>query len=415
MIQIDTNTQTEAEVRGAFVANGFEPKIVEPSKKPEATKPADKPAEPVGEPGDKIPAETAGDTTVVAGEEKPTQEIVPAPTQITEPNKKAKGGFQAKVGKLTSKIDHLQEELDTERGDRTRIAAKLAEAQEELTKLKGGDTKVEPTKETGPVRPKRPEMPDLAEMEYDQDKFQAAMKVYRGDMTKYDEELDTYQTAIVAKAATDAVQNTRQKDEEARVERENIKKVNAFIALRDKDAEEVGKEETLEEIRLAEEDGTFSWPADLQVPILESEIPGHLMIYLYEHPEELERVSGYTDHLGRPNPVRMVRELGKIEDKLLTEVTARRNGGGEGKQPEPKPVAAAAAVAATETVPPAKPRQRAETPEAPIRPVGARVGAGSATADINAQLDAAAKAGDSKEFRRLRALQHQEAQAKKTR
>ena len=409
MITIDTNTQSEQEVRDAFIAHGLEPKIVEPPKKPETAKPVvEKPSESAGAPGDVVPVEPA-DGTVVTEEGKPTQEAAPAPTQTPEAHKKAKGGFQAKLDKATAKIDYLQDELDNERGDKTRIAEKLATAQAELDRLKGGDAKPEPAKDAGPVRPKRPEMPDLAEFDYDQEKFQAAMKNYRGLAAKYDEEMEEYIAASTAKQVADGIAADKEKDRKAREENAVIEASNAFVALKDKDAAEYG-EEAWGELLADEPDWKAISPV-LPDVILDSEIPGHLMMHLYQNPEELERISEMTDRLGRPNLIRQATALGKIEDKLAAEVKAKRAAGGD-KKPEPKPVAAAEVVVDT---PPAKPKPpKAETPDAPIRPVGGRT-AGSATPDYNALLDAAAKAGDSKEFRRLRALQAQDSKAKKAR
>ena len=409
MIQIDTNTQSEAEVRDVFAAHGLEGRVVEPVKKPEQPKVAEKPTKPAGEPGEKVPAETAGGATATEGEETPTQEATPAPTQTTEDHpekKKSKGGFQAKNEKLTKLVNQQAEkiselELLLEGGSSKRLSQELAEAKEELARLQGGGGAKPEAKETGPVRPKRPSMPDLVELDYDQDKFNAAMKQYRADMDKYDEEMDAYLAAQSTKAAQEAVAAKEAKDREAQVNEANQKALNAFVERRDRDVAELGKEELLADIDAAEKDGSWAWPETLQLPILQSEIPGRLMIFLYENPDELERISGYVDHLGNPNPVRMLRELGKIEDKLMAEVSAKQNGAGA------KPEAVAPAKPEAAPVAPAKQKQRAETPEAPIKPVGTRSAAGEAKSYWDLANEARER-GDMKEYQRLRVLEHQE-------
>jgi hypothetical protein len=407
-IQIETNTQSREEVEGAFIAHGMKPVLVEEKKAP-AAKPAavvEKPSEPVEEPGDAtVPAETAGEGTA-AEVKDPTQETDPAPTQVV-PKPKSKGGFQAKLDKATAKIDNLQEELDSERGDKTRIAEKLTAAQAELEALRGGETKPA-AKDAGPVRPKAPVMPDLADFDFDQDKYKAALKTFRSDQEKYEGELDAYYEAMASKKANEAVATAEANAKKARDEQAAMESQNAFVALKDRDAATYGEEAWAE--LLENEPKWESYSTVLPGLIMDSEIPGHLMMYLYENPDELERISGMTDRLGQKHLLRQATAIGRIEDKLVAELKSKSNGA---PAKEPKPVAAAAAVAATEA-PPAKPaKPRAETPDAPIKPVGARMTGGGAV-DYNALLEAAAKAGDGKEYRRLRALQHAE-QAKKAR
>ena len=402
MITVDTNTQRANEVLDAFKAHGYEP--VE-EKKPEP-KPEAKTTESAEAPGDKIPAEAAGGTDAPVVETK-TQETDPAPTQTTPEPKKNKGGFQAKLEKLTSKVGTLQDELDAERGDKTRIAERLAAAQAELEALKGGGTvkTVEPEKATGPVRPKRPEMPDLAEFDYDQDKYQAAMKAYRSNLDKFDAELDEYHAAVADQKAKQAVAEDKQKTQRAREEAAAIEMQNAFVALKDRDAAEYDEEEWAELV-----DNQPNWQEVSPVlpgVIMQSEIPGHLMMYLYQNPDELERISKMVDYKGEPNVLKQTATLSKIEDKVI----AQRNGaatGGQG-QPEAKPVAASKVV--VDTPPPAKPKQKVETPDAPLNPVGART-ARSGSTDYKTLQREASERGDTKEYQRLRALEHQEKHSK---
>jgi hypothetical protein len=417
MVRVETNTQPETEVRDALVAHGY--KIVEEEKKPEPKPVVEKPSEPVGEPGeDKVPAETAGERTIAPEGEEPTQETPPAPTQISRPKEKAKGGFQVKVEKLTARVDDLQEQLDNERGDKTRLTNKLAEAQAELDRLKGTEGKpAEPVKDAGPVRPKRPVMPDLAEFDYDQEKYSTAVKQYRADSEKYETEMDAYTEAVAEKKVTEGIAKSEAKAKQARIEEIAQKAQEAFFVLKEKDAKELDPDDWAE---LADPDNEPKWQdisAVLPQMIFESEIPGHLMMYLYKNPEELERIGKMIDRFGNPDVLRQTAMIGRIEDKVAAELKSKR----AAAKGEPRPKAEAAPkaepVAAT---PPAKPKPRAETPDAPLAPVGARAG-GGAPIDFNAQLKAAADAaatGDQnavREYRRLRAMQYQEKQAARAR
>jgi hypothetical protein len=218
-------------------------------------------------------------------------------------------------------------------------------------------------------------------------------------MDAYDDDMEKYHKEVAEQMTAKALDDRRVADEQARVEQENINFFNAFVARKDKDAEELG--ERMEAVRDAEIAKELVWDEhpEIMASIIESDIPGHLMVYFFEHPEEIERIDSIgAGHMKGTAPALAADRLRTkaitvIENRLAAEIKAAKG------KPSGEP--APAKTAAEKTPPPAPPKPKAETPVPPISPVGSRTSAGPK--DYNALLKAAADAGDSREYQRLRA------------
>lgn len=382
MIQLESNTATDEELKQALASLGAtleEEKAVEvPKEEPKS--------EPTGEPGaDKGAAEPEGKTApVTEPEKKESQEVPPG-----EPKEdKAKGGWARKVEKLTAKVDSLQDRLDEELGDKGRLRNELAEAKAELAKANTAKPAAEEVK--GPVRPKRP---TLAECDYDQDKLDT-------EMGKYDDLVDAYHKGLrdldLEQFSKKERERQAQEAEEAKVKASN----EAFGKRLDPGKagypdweelfDEVGDREKAGEksfVELSDVGAGYIWN--------ESENPADLLHFLANDlvngdGAEAERLLALT-------PFRLVIELKSIEDRIAQE---RKAAVTPPKKEEP-PKAAVADAPETPVKEQPKPKK---TPDAPIEPLGGRTSPNPG--NLEKQIADAANLEDGgKEYRRLREQQ----------
>lgn len=391
---LESNTATVEEMKENLIALGFEPDEVQvkgvSDRKP-AEEEGKKPEEP-GKLGEK-PAEATG-TEAAEATGAPKDKVQEPPAVETEEEtakkEKAKGGWQRQVEKKTAENERLRDKLDEEVGDKTRLKAKLEQAERELAELKAGKPAEEPKKDAGPVRPKRPELPELKAFEYDADKFEAAMKDHRKAEVKYDDEMTTYFETVAEQKAEQRVEAENKKRAAEAEENRRIEIENAFVDRRDKD-----------KVGIPDWDEVFaSIPEDANMPIADAVSAMGYIKYDSEHPallyhflfkDFLENNGAEGERIAALRPARQIIELKKIEDRLSAERTAKA----EPPKKEEPPKAAAEKT-------PEKPKQQPRVPDDPIDPVGGnRVVADPNIEGLHKQIDEAGRAGD---YRKVRAL-----------
>ena len=351
MVTLISDTEPKQEMRDALVANGLT--VSDPVKPEETAKPVEDKtkSEPEGEPGEKIPAETEGKSAATTEVVEDKSQETP---QVEEGKPKPKGGFQAKVEKLTAKADRLMEELEEERGSKTALQRQLDAVNAELAALKPAEAKVD----EGPVKPKRPKRSDV---EFDEDRYEALMD-------KYEDEMNAYYVAVADKKAQEAVSGYEVNAQAARAEaayRERIR-----ISAKDiPDYDEV-----IARLPTETDSSKIELPAVVRGYIMsKTEHPAALMHflakdYLDNDGEELARLSKLDEY-------DQLIEIREIETRLVGEQKTAKKAPKEPTAPktEPEPVKTApVAVAKPEVVPPVKEKPKAEALDEPISPVGTR-------------------------------------------
>lgn len=398
-VRIDSNTLTEDQLREEMRSIGLEfadEAIVNGQGK--------KPSEPSGESGE--PAATteveAPATTEAAEPER--QEVAPkGETEEEREAKKSKGGFQRKIETLTSRVDSLKDQLDEERGDKTRLKAKLEQAEAELEEMKaGGNKPSEEPADKGPAKPKRPKMPQLSDFEFDADKFAEAQKQYTADMDKYDDAMDVYFQAVAEHKANERVEAVRKADAAAAEEAKAIEIENEFVARKEDGKKNIPD---FDEVLAQIPEKAVTYLDKNVIPGTTLSVAGAYIKYESEAPADLihyfaqDYLDGESEgeRLVNLSPTKQIIELRKIEEKLI----AAREAKSKPKEEKKPPVAAA---------PPANPKPATrKTPDEPIDPVGARGGTSGTGVDLQKQLEAAAEAGNGPEVRRIRGLMQQQA------
>lgn len=397
MVTIASNTQTETEIVDALKANGLEPVETEAPAKEAKPVVEDNQSEPSGEPGEKVPAETEGKTAAepdAAGEK--SQETAP-PEGTTPKDKdkdKPKGGYQAKIEKLTRRIEEIQERLEEEAGSKSALRAERDELAAKLAELQPA----EPEKEPDLVRPTRPKAPRLKDFDFDADKFEAAQETYDQEFAKYEEDLDKYNAEVRARER----EEDRRKDAEARQKQEQeanvVRTVEQFEARRKKEEHLYEDYAELRDALPANARTIIDEsPVVLDYVMKESEHPVHLVHFFMKDLIENDGAEG--ERIAKLPPIKQVLEVAKIEAGLIREnkAASKEKSGEAGEAP--------AAVTPAKELP-----KRVETPEEPIRPVGSRAATGGAK-NLDQQMREAAERGDNKKFQELLAQQHREKNA----
>lgn len=400
---LESNTQTEEELVQALEANGYERAKEEP--KADESKPAveekkselpEKPKEekPAAE-GDKI-ADDQESPDKDKSQEKPQedkdkdQEDKEDKEVKGESDKpKSRGGWQKRLADLTRQRETLEDQVELERGSKASLQRQLDEVNSKLAELQPKDA-------DKPAELARPKKPRLKDFDFDETKLEAAEE-------KYDADLDAYYKAVRDKELKDALTVERETQQKNDRERQVAQAQRAFEERRDKgksdlpDYDELMAELPEDAVNLTGVVGTYIEN--------EAENPAILIHFLMK--DYLENDGAELGRIMKLNDFQKIKAIVKIEDRLLSE---RSKGTKEApkadKEPEPKKEAT------EEKKPPAKETPKRETPEAPIIPVsgGSRATKGK---DYHAQLQAAADAGDGKEYQRIRALMKQESQPAK--
>jgi regulator of replication initiation timing len=366
---IDANFGTEEELQAALASLGMETDPVE-APKPEETPAPDAKTEP----------EVPGVDPAEAGENAAGTEPAPKDTQgetHEERERKAKGGFKAKLDKLTAQAETLRAEIEEKNGNESRLRAELEDVKARLAELKPPEA-AKPAAE--PVKPKRP---TLASFEFDQEKYEEALD-------KYDSDLTAFHKAVADQAIAAGLEAERQRQADREQAAEAERHFKEFTDRRDADrANYDDYDEVLSLVPKDESDSLMSVSEPARAYIQrKSKHPADLIHYLatdyvYGDKEENQRLTSL-------DPMDQIIELKALEDRLVAERT-------KGKT-TPK----------AEAAPPAKPKPAQRTPEPPIDPVGGRT-AGT-VGNLEKQAQDAADRGDSKEYRRIRDLQRNQKQ-----
>lgn len=341
MITITSNTQSEQEMQDVYEQRGLTVVKDEPETKP------DESAQP-GKPGEQ-PAAPASETTapVTEPEEKP-QEPQATPAKHGKPN------FKSKLERAEENLAHVREELENERGDKSKLLQKIEELEAKVNDLSAKPVEEAPKTEE-PVRPKRPKRADF---DFDDDeKFEEAL-------AKYDEDMLAYNDAVSeskVKKALEADRQERQKEEQQRVEDKRQREYNE--RLTQGIAEIPDYAETIKELG----ESPVPLPPVMEAYIAKSKVPALLVYSLAK--DVLENEAKYLEQLAELDPIDMVAELRDFERKVVAE-----HNKGKEKPVETKPVEAKPDPVAEEKKPepaPAKPKP-VQKVEPPIEPVGSR-------------------------------------------
>lgn len=333
-VTIESNTEKASDMVDALKAAGV--KVTNEPTPPAESAPVvvaepvvEKTVEPgpAGEPGGSAPAETEGKTEPEpeAGipQETPTSQE-PDEGEAT-PRRKSKGGFQVKVEKLTRQLEDTREQLDAERGDKTKLRSKIEELEAQLDTLQP-----KPATKDELVKPTRPVMPELSDFD-DLAKYQESLKQYRTDLNKYDTDLDDYNNKRAEQKIQEqiAASDARRAQEES--QRQYLERLNKSRAAY----------EDFNELREAIPDGETTITDVSRVVrdyiALKSKDPAHLIHYFLD------------DHVNN-GAAEAARLLDMDEFDQLIEITAleRKLVADANKAKEPEAVKAAAATATPE-------------------------------------------------------------------
>ena len=389
-IHIASNTESDEELRQMFADLGDVNVIGAEGQKP-PVEGAVPPSEPEGAPGGGTPVEPKGE---IATAPEPV-ETKPRESPTGEPS--GKGGYKAKIDKLTARTNALREEIDEERGSKASLRAKLEAAEAELAALKGGGR---PSEEapiaSGPARPKRPKMPDLSDpnIDFDADKFSSARRKYEGEIEAYDDAMVTYFDTVAERKAEQRVEVERQRQaEDVRIARRSDRIKAGIPDYPDYD-------EILERVKELPEGTAF--PTDKCSSVndyIEFKAKHTASLYRYFMLDFLDDDGAEGKRIAAMDPMDQVIELHEIESRLAQERTAK-------KTPPATPAAPAAIRAAAATpreIPATPPKPTRKVPDEPLDTVGGH-GATASAGNLEKQAHDAAERGDFKEFKRLSAL-----------
>lgn len=400
-IVLTSNVGTEEDLRAAMLANGVTPEGEQPAE----TKPAEektKPEQKVEPGGEKPAAETAAETEPGKGPEDKSK--------AGEPQEhKAKGGWQRKVEKQAAEIDRLRGLVDRYEGIETSpkyktLQSELEEAKAKLAELQPASTE---TKDAGPVKPKRPEMPTLDDFDWDQEKYAEATKKFKLEQAKYDEDLEKYFDAITERKTQETLSRRDQEDRQRKLKEESDKVYNKFISLKDEGAKEIEDWDDVFAAAPADRPTIFNTKADgVPTPayswlVMKSKAPAALLHYFAK--DLVANEGAENERFEAMDPLDLVAELHDLQRSLISERQKAAKGTSD-KTEE------AAPKAAKEPEPPVRPKKEiAKTPDEPLETVGGHASTQN-NGDLNKLMGEAASRGDSKEFRRLLALQHEQNQ-----
>ena len=349
-------------MRDALEANGHE---VQSADTATPEQPGE-PAEAAAPDGETVPPSEAGKP-----EAQETQAAPPVPP--AEPNEDRKdpsrGHFKSKLNKLEHQVQRLADELDNERGDKTRLRDKLAAAEQELAKLKPVDS---PQKVEGPARPKRPKLEDF---DFDQAKYDAAMDEHEDRLSEYNR--------VVLKAQIDTERRAEEAAAKAKAAEEaDAKALKAFSDLVQADVKHLDDYRALAELMPEQ---PVAMPPAVEAVIEQSKRPALLIHYfmkdfLEDEATEINRLAGLSQ-------IEQIWEMKQIESRLVAEH--------DGKKAKPGKEATTVA-----EIPAAVPKPEPVSPKTKpvVTPPIATLGSRSAST-----TDTLAKASSAAEYMRLRA------------
>lgn len=230
-------------------------------------------------------AETAGES------ETPTKEAQEKKEE--KPEAKPSRGIERKFGKMTRKISDLEDQNKT-------LQAQLDEAR------RGSQKPAEPDKPkqeaAKPADDNRPRMPRRADF-YDQEDSD---KAWEDAVEKYNEELSDWKL--------DQREKTRAKEDAERKAKEDQDKAAQTWDERLNDVRKAYPD--YDEVLSEAEEAEVQISSVMYGAMQDSEIGAHIGYFLMKNPEEAERISKMT-------PLGQVRSIGKIEDKIESELKSK--------------------------------------------------------------------------------------------
>jgi hypothetical protein len=356
MVTLTSSTEPVTEMKAALEAHG---QIVSQDSPETSSVPSETPGvlPATGPEGESAPASEAGQQ----------QETQAAPPNPAQPNKGRRGDFESRRVRLEKERDRFRDDLEHEREERSRLADELAVATSELAKLKP----VEPQKEPELVRPAMPAFPRRESDDYDGSKYEQALADYQAALDKYSVDMGEYQVKFTERT----VQSQLAKREEERKQAEAEATANRkHEELRARISEEAKTFEDYQELVEAMPEDPIPTNATFDAAIMDSEHPALLMRhFMIDH---LDNNGTERDRIMAMTPIRMVRAIAEIENKLLTEKP-------QVAAPPTAPVAAPVAAAPSAVSTPERPaRPKFTPPAAPIEPVGSRSTASTASLGV---------------------------------
>jgi len=407
-IRMDSNTQED--FQQVIKHYGLE-NLPEAQAASEETPVSEPPSESKEEPGGE-PAGEPKDKSAAPPEEVKTETTQEAPpVGETEDEKKRKSGWARKVEKLTAQVDAIREQLESERGNSRGLQERLEEAERRLADATGSEP--EPEVEQGPVRPKRPKTPTLAEHDGDYEKWSAAMVQHDVLLDKYEEEMEQYRTQVTERAIAENSARAEQQLRENEI-------VRSFVDRRDAGKKILAESLDSEEVSWAElfgdgngnpgivRDSFMDAPADnpqggaaaARDWINRKSKNPALLLYHFG----LDSIhSGAENQRFRDmDAFDQIVELKALDERLGAEIAAKKNGRTEAAPPPRQE-------RTPQQEPPARtqPRPAHRVPEPPIPTVGGH--SIRATADSTAQLarlyEEGRKTGDMSAYRQAREQQ----------
>lgn len=299
MVTLTSHTQSEQEMREALESNG-------------QTVVRDAPVDPSEQSAEPVKAAAADGETAPPSEvgEKLAQETQTAPTaeKPAEPKTdQTLGPFRKERVKLKEQIGKLHDELDNERGDKTRLTIKLAAAEQELAKLKTPEAAA--PKEEGTVKPKRPK---LADFDFDQDKHDEAMDEYEAKLAQFNRDALKKEFDADRKAELEANKVRAQQEADAQ-------KLKQFSDLVQADSKQMEDYLTLAE---AMPEDPVAMPPAVEAVIEKSKRPALLIRHFMD--DFLNHDAQELGRLAALDPVDQIWEMKQLEAKLVTEHEAKK-------------------------------------------------------------------------------------------
>ncbi len=305
---------------------------------------------------------------------EPEDKAKPPNSEKPEEHEPSRGKFKAEKQKLRDQISALREELDVERGSKTKLREKLEAAETQLAGLNKPADEAKPQVEAL-AKPKRPQLKDF---EFDDDLYQAALE-------KYDEDLGEYHAKKAATSVQEALAKNERETAERQQKAEADRIFNEFVAKRSEGA--VAIEDYDDMLEAA---GDYKLPARVEIAIIESSIPAQ-MIHFFNR-DKVENGGKEMARIASLSEDKQIRELTLLEVKLSTDGQAPAKPVKKEK-PAAAPVVDEAPPAQAQPAPVAQPKQIA-VPEPPLEPLGSRT---------TGRTPMLGEAKDAKEYMRLRA------------
>lgn len=295
-------------------------------------------------------------------EAKPKADLEPV-EQAEETDEQWSDADKAKHKKLLRRIDSITSKFKTEQTNSKAVKEEVAELRRQVAAL--GEKKPEvaaPPEPETPKRPTRPARPKLEQFEYDTAKYEAALDKHESEtIPAYEDALSAYTRAETLREMQEHQERQAQEETLRQDAEEWQSAIDAKDGLREKieAATDVMQSPAMQTVV----QGMFD-PAERAV----------IIEYLVDNPDEAARITGKT--LGREGKGKTSQaEWSYLQNVATKEFTAILLEAKRAAKTDPEPVSPKPKAVASQSAPPAKPKQPVSAAPAPIDPVGARTGA----------------------------------------